>query len=140
MVVIKVCEFKFMFCWICVVQTQAPTPDGHRAPIADLLNIRSVNTQTPSGGFYHSGIEKHFLRILEDGDDSPSLPIIPGAGEMTLLLNRPTSAGSDKSHPCERVITGNLWMHSLLFPGILDAVGRMHRKNSASITIILRCF
>lgn len=89
-------------------QTQALTPDGHRAPIADLLNMRSVNTQTPSGGPFHSGIEKHFLRILEDSsDDSPCLPIIPGAGDAPLLFNRPASTESDRSDQCDlRPVSG----------------------------------
>lgn len=90
-------------------KTQALTPDGHRAPIADLLNMRSVNTQTPSsGGPFHSGIEKHFLRILEDSsDDSPCLPIIPGAGDAPpLLFNRPASTESDRSDQCDRPISG----------------------------------
>lgn len=90
-------------------KTRATTPDGHRAPIANLLNIRSVNTQTPSGGgLCHSGIEKHFQHILEDSDDSPSLPMIPGAGDTSLLFNRPTSAESDNSDACERVVNGSV--------------------------------
>lgn len=89
-------------------KTQALTPDGHRAPIADLLNMRSVNTQTPSSaGPFHSGTEKHFLRILEDSsDDSPCLPIIPGAGDAPLLFNRPASTESDRSDQCDRPISG----------------------------------
>ena len=70
--------------------------------------MRSVNTQTPSSaGPFHSGTEKHFLRILEDSsDDSPCLPIIPGAGDAPLLFNRPASTESDRSDQCDRPISG----------------------------------
>ena len=67
------------------------TPDGHRAPIADqLLRMRSVDTQTPSGFLYQSSVSEQRQHPLSASaaaaaarggvEDSPvsTLPIIPG--------------------------------------------------------------
>jgi len=78
------------------------TPEGHHAPIADLLNMRrSVDTQTPSSGVLGGAgpyyVDKHFLRIAEDcnddecrsqSDESPSLRF---SSVSELVEDRPES-------------------------------------------------
>lgn len=76
-------------------QIHEPTPDGHRAPIADILRqTRNVDTQTPLGVSVAGGF----------GDNSPSLspisychsvsPVIPGV----LDTSRPSSQNETEVH------------------------------------------
>ncbi|XP_023215715.1 protein FAM117B-like [Centruroides sculpturatus] len=61
-----------------------PTPDGHRAPIAELFHTtHSVNTQTPLGGresFSSSGSRSQ--------STSPLVPIFPGSLDTYSSVNR----------------------------------------------------
>ncbi|KAK7870559.1 hypothetical protein R5R35_009072 [Gryllus longicercus] len=66
------------------------TPEGHRAPLADLLrSTRSVNTQTPAGGDFTGSSQSSGPPSRESAS-----PLIPGA----LDLSRPPS----DLHGCSR--------------------------------------
>ncbi|XP_064647519.1 protein FAM117B-like isoform X2 [Lineus longissimus] len=75
-------------------QVQEPTPDGHRAPVLELIrgsSTRSVDTQTPSGYIEHdSGNSSRSQSI------SPTFPIIP-AGSMDTSRPSSRSESSDST-------------------------------------------
>ncbi|XP_049809834.1 protein FAM117B-like isoform X1 [Schistocerca nitens] len=76
------------------LQTYQATPEGHRAPLADLLrSTRSVNTQTPAGGDFTGSSQSSGPPSRESVS-----PMIPGSMD----LSRPPSdfqGGSRGSSP-----------------------------------------
>ncbi|XP_042909840.1 protein FAM117B isoform X2 [Parasteatoda tepidariorum] len=71
-----------------------PTPEGHRAPIADLFrNTQSVNTQTP----FDRGSSSQSSNSSHSGSQSisPVVPIIPGQMDSS----RPSSNEGSKDSP-----------------------------------------
>jgi len=85
------------------------TPDGHRAPVAELLSmgchsVRRMLYMSPP----ISDAENHFVRIPEDiRSGSPSLSIIPDPfGSCSVPVRHSHSAGKNSEMMCQQPSNG----------------------------------
>lgn len=85
------------------------TPDGHRAPVAELLsmgcqNVRQMLSMSP----LISDVENHFVRIPEDTSiGSPSLPFIPDPfGSASAPVKHSHSTGKTSEMMCQQPSNG----------------------------------